>query len=71
MPPRFLVVSSRITTFEEALAEMEGDDKDDALDWRDMLETVGEAIEVLRPTITNMRCTTVPPAPGIFHFHFQ
>jgi hypothetical protein len=50
---------------------MEGDDKDDALDWRDMLETVGEAIEVLRPTITNMRCTTVPPAPGNIHFHFQ
>jgi hypothetical protein len=26
---------------------MEGDDKDDALDWQELLETVGEGIEVL------------------------
>ena len=31
----------------KTLAEMEGDDKDDALDWQELLETAGEAIEVL------------------------
>lgn len=31
----------------KTLAEMEGDNKDDALDWQDMLEAVEGAIEVL------------------------